>query len=159
MIWEALDSSLIAIGLEADDYKDVMKNLGSVLIKEGYAKESYVNALIAREDEFPTGLDVDGVGVAIPHTSVDHVNKVGIAIATLDKPVTFVQMGTDDETVGVQLVFMLAVVDPNAHIDQLQRIIEIIQDKAVLTSLMEAKKADEIIDIVREKEAALRNSK
>ena len=43
-----------------------MKNLGSVVIKEGYAKESYVDALIAREEEYPTGLDVDGMGVAIP---------------------------------------------------------------------------------------------
>lgn len=155
MIWEALDSSLIVTGLEAEDKKEVLKKLGSVVIREGYAKESYVDALITREEEFPTGLDVDGIGVAIPHTSVEHVNKVGIAIATLDHPVTFVQMGTDDETTEVRLVFMLAVVDPNAHIDQLQRIVEIIQDKTVLAKLMKAETADEIIQIIREKEEML----
>ena len=155
MIWEALDSSLIVTGLEALDDKDLLKKLGSVVIKEGYAKESYVDALIAREADYPTGLDVDGIGVAIPHTSVEHVNKVGIAIATLNHPITFVQMGTDDETVEVQLVFMLAVVDPNAHIDQLQRIVEILQDKAVLGRLMKAKDPEEIIQIIKEKEDAL----
>ena len=155
MIWEALDSSLIVTGLDAAENKEVLKKLGSVVVKEGYVKESYVDALIVREEEFPTGLDVDGIGVAIPHTSVEHVNKVGIAIATLNSPVTFVQMGTDDETVGVQVVFMLAVVDPNAHIDQLQRIVEIIQDKAVLGSLMKAKDPDEIIPIIKEKEETL----
>lgn len=155
MIWEALDSSLIVIGLDADENKDVLKKLGSVVVKAGYAKESYVDALIVREEEYPTGLDVDGIGVAIPHTSVDHVNKVGIAIATLNSPVTFVQMGTDDETVAVHLVFMLAVVDPNAHIDQLQRIVEIIQDKAVLESLRKAKDPEEIIHIIKKKEETL----
>lgn len=155
MIWEALDSSLIVTGLDAKENKEVLKKLGSVVVKEGYAKESYVDALIVREEEFPTGLDVDGIGVAIPHTSVEHVNKVGIAIATLNNPVTFVQMGTDDETVGVQLVFMLAVVDPNAHIDQLQRIVEMIQDKAVLGRLMKAKDPEEIIHIIKEKEETL----
>ena len=99
MIWEELNQALIVTGMEASDYKDVMKNLGSVVIKEGYAKESYVDALIAREEEYPTGLDVDGMGVAIPHTSVEHVKKAGIAIAALKQPVTFTQMGTDDETV------------------------------------------------------------
>ena len=42
MIWEELNQALIVTGMEASDYKDVMKNLGSVVIKEGYAKESYV---------------------------------------------------------------------------------------------------------------------
>lgn len=155
MIWEALDSSLIVTGLDAEDRNDVLRKLGSVVVKEGYAKESYVDALTAREEDYPTGLDVDGIGVAIPHTSVEHVNKVGIAIATLKRPVTFVQMGTDDETAEVRLVFMLAVVDPNAHIDQLQRIVEIIQDKAVLGRLTEAKDPKEIIQAIKEKEETL----
>lgn len=155
MIWEVLDRSLIVTGLEAVDNKEVLRKLGSVVVRESYAKESYVEALITREEEFPTGLDVDGMGVAIPHTSVEHVNKVGIAIATLKQPVTFVQMGTDDETVEVGLVFMLAVVDPNAHIDQLQRIVEILQDKKVLKQLTEAKTAEEVIAIIKEKEETL----
>ena len=155
MIWEELNQALIVTGMEASDYKDVMKNLGSVVIKEGYAKESYVGALITREEEYPTGLDVDGMGVAIPHTSVEHVKKAGIAIAALKQPVTFTQMGTDDETVEVSLVFMLAVVDPNAHIDKLQRIVEMIQDKEMLGKLMKADAPEEMIRMIREKEETL----
>lgn len=155
MIWETLDCSLISIGLAADDYKDVMKKLGSRLRKEGYVKDSYIDALIAREEEFPTGLDVGGIGVAIPHTSVEHVHKVGVAIAVLDKPVSFVQMGTDDERTDVRIVFMLAVVNPDAHIDQLQRIITIIQDKTVLNRLTGAGRPDDIIGIIKEKEEML----
>lgn len=155
MIWEALDRALIVAGLDAEEDREVLEKLGRVVVREGYAKESYVDALIAREKEYPTGLDVDGIGVAIPHTSVEHVNKVGIAIAVLDRPVAFVQMGTDDETTAVRLVFMLAVVDPNAHIDQLQRIVEIIQDKRVLEKLMGAKDPEKIIQIIKEKEEKL----
>ncbi len=155
MIWEELDRSLIVTGMKAESSDDVMKGLGGLLVRHGYTKETYPEALITREKDFPTGLDVDGVGVAIPHTDVSHVNKVGTAIAVLDHPVTFVQMGTDDETVGVSLVFMLAVVNPTAHIDQLQRIVEIIQDKEVLKQLMEAKEAEKIIEIIKEKENSL----
>ena len=155
MIWEELNPSMIVTGLQADCYQDVMKKLGGIVVEKGYAKESYVDALIKREGEFPTGLNVDGCGVAIPHTSVDHVNKVGTAIAILEKPVTFIEMGTDDDEVPVQIVFMLAVVDPNAHIDSLQRIIGIIQDTQVLEKLLEAKDADAIINIIKEKEATM----
>lgn len=155
MIWEQLNPSLILPGIDAADYEGVMRQVGGTVIREGYAKDTYVQALIERERDYPTGLDVSGYGVAIPHTSVDHVSKPGIAIAVLNNPVTFIQMGTDDETVGVRLVFMLAVVDPNKHIDELQRILEIIQDTAVLEKLLSAGSAEEIIGLIKTKESTL----
>ena len=155
MIWEELDKSVIVPDLEAETWEDVMKSLGQKLIDEGYTKESYIDALLTREKDFPTGLDIDGLGVAIPHTDVSHVNKAGIAIGVLKKPVTFIQMGSDDEEVGVKLVFMLAVTDPNAHIDELQRIIEIIQDKDVLEKLFTVTDKDTIIEVIKEKENLL----
>lgn len=155
MIWEELNPSLILTEVDAQSYEDVMKVLGGTLIREGYAKDTYIEGLIEREKEYPTGLDVGGFGVAIPHTNVSHVNKQGIAIGILKKPVTFVQMGTDDEMVDVNLVFMLAVVDPAAHMEQLQRIISIIQDKEVLQSIVDAKETNKIIEIIKEKENEL----
>lgn len=155
MIWEELNQALILTNLQADNSMDALKKVGEAVIDAGYAKESYADALIHREREYPTGLDVDGFGVAIPHTDVSHVCKAGIAIAVLEKPVTFVQMGTDDETVKVQLVFMLLVVDPNAHIDQLQRILEIIKDKRVLEQLLKVKNKEQIIEIIKKKENSL----
>lgn len=155
MIWEELNDSLIFTGLDADTYEDVLKQVGEAMTQEGYAKESYVDALIKREKEFPTGIDVDGIGVAIPHTDVSHVKKPGIAIAVLNKPATFIQMGTDNEPVEVRLIFMLAMVNPNKHIDQLQRILAVIQDTDVLKQLHEVKEANQIIKIIKEKENTL----
>lgn len=155
MIWEALNKSLIIPELDAQGYEDVMQKLGKKLIDTGYTKDSYVDALITREKEFPTGLDIDGVGVAIPHTDVSHVNEAAIAIGVLRNPVTFIQMGSDDEEVDVKLVFMLAVKDPNAHIDELQRILAIIQDKEVLEELVNVKDTEKIIDVIKEKENSL----
>lgn len=155
MIWEELRESLIFTNLEADTYEDVMKKVGQKITAEGFAKESYVEALINREKDFPTGLDIDGFGVAIPHTDVSHVNKAATAIAILKNPVTFVQMGTDDDYVDAKVVFVLAVDDPQAHLEQLQRIISIIQDKEVLKKLTQTSKASEIIHVIKEKEKTL----
>lgn len=155
MIWEELDPKLIVTDLDALDSADALAKLGKVVTEKGYAKDSYAAALVEREKEYPTGLDIDGVGVAIPHVDPSHVNKQAVAIAILKHPVTFIQMGSDDETVDVQLMFMLAVVDPNAHIDQLQRIFEMIQDKAFLEKLMTASDGEQIMKIIKEKESSL----
>lgn len=152
MIWEELKESLIVIGMEAASSQDVFAQLGGALTKEGYTKISYVAALAAREKDYPTGLDINGIGVAIPHTDVSHVNKAAIAIAVLKEPVKFIQMATDDEEVKVKLVFMLSVVDPDAHLEELKQILAVIQDTAVLEKLTEAKEKQEIIEIIKEKE-------
>lgn len=155
MIWEELKESLIFTNLEAKTYEDVMRAVGQKVTAEGFAKESYVDALINREKDFPTGLDIDGFGVAIPHTDVSHVNKAATAIAILKNPVTFVQMGTDDDYVDAKVVFVLAVDDPKGHLEQLQRIISIIQDKNVLEKLTQVNEASEIINVIKEKEKTL----
>jgi len=155
MVWEELNEKLIFTGVEAKTAKDVFKQLGQAVIDEGYAKDSYIEALSEREDEFPTGLNIDGFGIAIPHTAVDHVNKSGIAIDVLTEPVRFIEMGSDDDPVDVKLVFMLAVVDPKQHIEDLKRILAIVTDKSVLERLVNATDAQEIINIIKEKELSL----
>ena len=155
MIREELDQALIFSDMEAQDYQEVMKKLGGAFIENGYAHETYIDALIAREKEFPTGLDVNGIGVAIPHTDVSHVKKPGVAIAVLKQPVDFIQMGSDDDIVKVQLIFMLAVVDPSAHLERLQRILQVIQDTEVLEKLLKVKDQKQIIEIIKEKEREL----
>lgn len=151
MVWEKLQKSLILPGLEADSSDEIFEALGGELVKQGYCKESYVQALKDREAEFPTGINTGEKGVAIPHTDVSHVNKKGIAITTLKRPVSFMEMGTDDEYVKVQVVFMLAVGE-KGHLELLQAILGILQDQDILNKLIQAKNEEEIIEIIKEKE-------
>lgn len=132
--------------------------MGGNLIREGFAKESYVDALKDRERDYPTGLvmDADGLAIALPHTAIDHVNKAATSIARLKNPVEFHVMGGDkDETCQVQLVFMLCVDDPNAHLDGLQRIVTILQDREFLKKLKDVKTNVELIDLFKNKEDEL----
>lgn len=152
MLWQELDKELIFLDLDVQCSDEVMEILGGKLIETGYCKPDYVEALKKREKEFPTGIDTGSIGIAIPHTAVEHVNKGKIAIARLKNQVPFQQMGNDDETVKVKLVFMLAVDDPEKHLEKLQSIVEVIQDEVVLKKLLSAGVADEMIEVFKEKE-------
>lgn len=63
MIWEKLNPAMILTNLEVHSSDKVMEKVGGAVIQAGYAKESYVQALKDREKDYPTGLDVDGIGV------------------------------------------------------------------------------------------------
>lgn len=151
MVWERLKEELILIGLDAKDTDAVFETVGGELVAQGYCKESYVQALKDREEKYPTGINMGACGVAIPHTDAVYVNDKAIAIGTLKEPVTFVEMGTDDEYVQTQLVFMLAV-DEKGHLELLQAILAVLQDAKVVNEIISAKKAEEIIAIIKEKE-------
>lgn len=155
MIWEDLNENLIMPDLKAGSSDEVFQQLGGLLVSEGYCKSSYVQALIEREKDFPTGINMGNIGIAIPHTDKEHVIKGAVAIGVLKEPVHFYQMGTNDENVEAKLIFMLAVKDPKEHLVFLQRILMILQDQEVLKQLIETKNKQEIINIIKEKEEQL----
>ena len=152
MLWQGLDKEFIFLDLKAHCSDEVMNVLGGKLIDAGYCKPDYVEALKKREKEFPTGIDTGSIGIAIPHTPVDHVKKGKIAIARLEEIIPFHQMGNEEESVDVRLVFMLAVDDPEQHLEKLHSIVDVIQDKTILKRLLEARTEEEIIAVIKEKE-------
>lgn len=153
MIWETLDKKLILTECKAATREDVFRTVGGLLIEEGYCRESYIQALIDREKEYPTGLDINGVGVAIPHTDVSHVIRSTTAIAILKKPVVFEVMGGDEgENVDVSVVVAMAIRDAAAHLDQVKELLKILQDDNVLRKMMSAKSEEEVIHIIKRKE-------
>lgn len=152
MIWKELDKSLIFTGVKAERWQEVLQQAGSALQQKGYAKDTYIEALLEREVRYPTGIDIRGIGVAIPHTDPCQIKKEGLAILTLASPVTFGKMGTEQGHVNVSLVFVLAVKEPGSQIERLRQIMNLIQDREVLKKLQCASKVQDVIDVIREKE-------
>jgi PTS system galactitol-specific IIA component len=154
MLWEEFKKEMILQNLKLSSREELFKTLGGVLIKNGFCKESFVAALVKREAENPTGIDMDGFGVAIPHSDPSHVIKDGLAVGVLDAPVTFTAMGTDDEYVDAQIAFVLAITDPDSHLDKMQALLRVIQDKETLRALKNARGPEDFIEIIKNKEGS-----
>ncbi|QEY33763.1 PTS sugar transporter subunit IIA [Caproiciproducens galactitolivorans] len=153
MIWKTLKKRLIVTNSEAESREEIFQTLGSLLIREGYCRDTYIQALKDREREYPTGLDMGEIGVAIPHTDASHVLKSAMAIAVLKKPVSFEVMGGDEgEIVNVSLVVAMAIRDTEAHLNQVQALLKILQDNSILRELISAESPEEVIHIIKGKE-------
>lgn len=153
MIWEEIDRDLIDLNVEANDKNDILRHMGKLLIEQGLAKPGYPQALIDRERDNPTGIDMSGFGIAIPHTDASFVKKSGIGIGILRNSVKFMAMGTDDEFVDVKLVFVLAINNPKAHLERIQALLTVLQDAKVLDEIWNSKSQVEIINIIKNKES------
>lgn len=134
--------------LNDNDKEVVLTKLGRKLYEEGCVKESFVQAVLDREKIYPTGLPTQGVGIAIPHTDSIHVNKKAIIIGILESTVEFQVMGSTDEFVQVGIIFMLAIENPEAQLEMLQKLIELCQSEEVLYTLKKHEDKERIKDIV-----------
>ena len=109
MIWKELNDNLVFYNLKASDNIEVLQLMGDAMIQEGYGEEGFTEAVLKREKDYPTGLDVNGIGVAIPHTDAEHVKKEGLSIAVLNPPIEFDAMGEEDCRIPVKIVILFTV--------------------------------------------------
>ena len=130
------NESIIFLDLEANTKEEVLLAMATNLEEKGLVKETFKDAVIAREQEYATGLPTMGVSVAIPHTDPEHVNKKAISVAVLKEPVEFGVMGGDSsETTPVKLVFMMAMDEGDSQLGLLQKLMQIFQDEKMLQLL------------------------
>lgn len=142
----------LLIPLEAVNKEEAIEKLGSLLLKGGYVKDTYIPAVIAREQEYATGLPTSEAGVAIPHTDAHHVIKQAVAVGILPAPVTFCEMGDpEDKPVAVRVIFMLAVPDKNKVMTMLQQVISILQSQGFLKDLSEITDRGRLVEILDKK--------
>jgi galactitol PTS system EIIA component len=121
--------SLFKMNFESKE--EVISELVRLMEMKGLVTEEYKHSVIERENEFPTGLQTLPHGVAIPHADSSHVLQTQIAFASLEDPIEFKAMGSN-EPVDVKLIFLLAINNPNDHLDMLQKLIGIFQTEELI---------------------------
>lgn len=144
-----LDKKLFLHNLEASNNIEAIQIIAKNMERYGYVKSSYSDAVVQREEVYPTGLQTSLFGVAIPHTDSEHVLKDSVAIATLKSPIPFTMMGTSDQQVQVEIIFMLAIKEPHGQLQLLQELTEVFQNEACLNGIKSAHDADEVIAILK----------
>lgn len=139
---------MVSLNLQAASNTEVLAKLVERLYQRGYVKESYLSALLERENKFPTGLATIPFPVAIPHTDSEHVIQPCIAIAKLAQPVPFQEMANETNYVQARFVFLLVLNDGNKQVELLSALMKIFCDVSMMERLEEADSAQAILQVV-----------
>lgn len=145
----AFDSSLVVlIDEEGLTCSDVERRVAGVLTEQGYAKDTFAQAILDREANFPTALDMSGLNVAIPHCDVANVNKAAFCMAVLKNPVAWHKMDDPEDTCEVSVVVMLALTEAHAHLDMLQKVVGFVQDQELVKKVIASETAEQAFELV-----------
>lgn len=127
-IADLIDHKLIRINLICKSIDDLFEQLCATLYENGYIEDTFKVAIAKREKEFPTGLVTESLKFAIPHTDPMHVKKPFIFVVKLAQSLQFVHMGTTDQVIEVDNIFMLGIEEPSQQVNLLSSLLEKIQD-------------------------------
>ncbi len=142
---DIVNKDLIAYGIDATDSEDAIRQAAALLEKGGYVKESYVGAVLEREKVYPTGLHLDGIDIAMPHTMPEHVNKAAMCIVKLKKPVRFQHMAEPEIDVDAVMLFMMAIEDPQEQLSNLKTIMRMFTNQEAVSAFVCAASREELI--------------
>lgn len=137
----------VLLRIDADSCEEVLHLASSHLLGEGKVKQSYEEHLLAREEDYPTGLALGGINVAIPHTDYQYANTTQLLIATLAKPVMWRNMEDSDELIPVSVVVLSVFDKPEHQLEALQQIMGVLQKQELVAQIVDADSAQQVIEL------------
>jgi PTS system ascorbate-specific IIA component len=137
---EPLPDTAIALGIEADDWRDAVRSVGGALEASGCTDASYSERMIALVDEYgPYIVIAPGLAMAHARPGPD-VHASGLAVVTLATPVHFGHAHNDP----VSVVIGLAATEADSHVAAVAALANVFNDESVVPALASARDADDV---------------
>ena len=140
-----LRKELVVFGLKAGTRDEVLSEVETHLVREGVLPSSsaVAEALRVREEAHTTAL---GDGVAVPHTTIPHLDEMLLLVAATTEPVPFGPPETDPAD-----LFFVLLSPPGkegSHIKLLARICRLVRHPGVLEEFRGARGRDELLEAI-----------
>lgn len=133
MLKDILTDNHIMIKEKAATWQESIELVAKPLIKESIIEKRYVDAMIHAVEEYGPYI-VIGKHLALAHARPeDGANKLGLSVATIDRPINF----GNSEMDPVKIIFCLAAVDSYSHLTIMKELIELINDESKLNQLID----------------------
>lgn len=145
-IEEFLSEDFIWLNEPVKSQLDVFEKVFTKCQDKGFVSEAFLEKIKEREKVFPTGLQLDGYGVAIPHTDPECVNKQFIAVFTPEEDVSFKRMDDSTAEVKVKIIFVLGLNQPHSQLAMLQELMVLLQDKEAVENLRKTTDKKQMIE-------------
>lgn len=142
------DQHLCLFNVKALNKEEILTKMANMLFSHGIVKEDFLEGILQREQQYPTGLLVNSTGFALPHTDSSKVNQSQICFASLEEPITFSGMTDENEKIPVKFIFMLAMKQPHEQIENLQNLIGLFQNEEDIKLLEKCHSINEFISIL-----------
>lgn len=125
----------VRTGVDFASRQQLLAHIGEEMLAKGVVHESYPAALLAREENYPTGIALERHGIAIPHCEASHALSPALYLIRPRKPIFF-QQADDEGEVAASLIIALIVENPAAQLTLLRKLFSELQNPNTLDALL-----------------------
>ena len=147
---DLFDERIALFNKHADSRDEALKMLADEFIKCGVAKDTFFEGILDREKVFATGLSLNNMCVASPHTDPVHVSRTQVGFMSLDAPVEFIEMGTEDKKIPVTMLFMLALKGAHQQLNMLMKLMDAFQNDEMMEKFAAVDNFDDYYKLIKE---------
>lgn len=133
----------IYLDLDFKNQEELFTYMNKIYLEKGYVHETYLDAVLSREKEYPTGICFEKYNIAIPHTDTEHIKEENIIFIRIKDDIEFLEM-TTNEKIKTRLVLMLLVKNADHQISYLVKLMELLGDYENYKILIKEKDKKEI---------------
>lgn len=142
-VLDVIDLQTVQPHMAAGSKEEALDKMAASLQEAGYLKdkEGFLQDVYKREQEGCTGI---GGYIAIPHGKSQHVQKIGVSIATIDEEIPWETL--DDKGVRVIVLFAVGSDDASAqeHLKLLAMFARKLGREEVVEALLQADTSEDV---------------
>ncbi|NLA52681.1 MAG: PTS sugar transporter subunit IIA [Alcaligenaceae bacterium] len=151
MLEQVLTADMIALDVEAADWREAIRKSGELLCRGGKVTEEYIDDMIRMVEELgPYIVIIPGIALAHARPDTKKVKELGLSLVRLKEPLPFGHEKNDP----VKIVLGFATKDKDSHLVLLQEVTYLLKDgrsRELLfsgnqTDLLEAIKQLDVVD-------------
>lgn len=144
-----ISAACIDVAVTELDREQVLTRLTSLLERQGFVHKDYAEKILERERSYPTGLLFPHVAIALPHGDPSAVKESAIAIGRCVNKPLFNAMEDPGQSIGVDLVVLLAVRDPEGHLAVLNNLVDMFTVEENCAAILACTSPEELAAIFR----------
>ena len=140
LLADAFGEGSILIKESVDTRSTAIEIAGELLVQSGKAKHSYVASMLEAVERFGPYI-VIAPGIALAHGKPgEDVVETGLSLLVLKQAIEFKHAQNDP----VQLVFGLAAIDHESHMETMAKLAELLSDQDRVSTLLTSSDSDQI---------------
>ncbi|MEO1769107.1 PTS sugar transporter subunit IIA [Candidatus Enterococcus ferrettii] len=144
-----LKTPLIFVQEVYDSRDELLEQVSQRALNLGWVREDFLSRIKEREETFPTGIQLQNLGAAIPHTDSECVLKEFVAVVTNERPVVFNSMEDKNVQVKTDIVFILGLNQPHAQLEMLQSLMGLLQNETLLSEMLLASNEVSLLEVIQ----------
>ncbi len=134
--------------IKATTQDDMFDFLHSTLQDKDCVYPEYLEKIKKREQNFPTGLQLSQIGIAIPHTESTYAKKNTFVVMTSENGIPFQSMENFSPMVA-KVIFAIVFDNRDKHMENLQTLSNIIQNEELLIDICKCTTSEEIYKLIQ----------